>query len=182
MVARGEAIAVCMLRDLEKDNKRGFMLRHLADIMQLAQAGRTGFRVAVNKELAEWSKALKTHKETPQFEAVKKAKAVMGARLSESVAFSKAIDAGMLPSHVKDAAGIITFTDGYAAIIAWSRVALNSQSSNGPTVRRGRVAKPMIEKVRAYILSLNPSPADYLSIDELVQDMAVSAVAVEELV
>jgi len=163
--AKGEAVAATFIKFANDTATKG--KRFLLDIEELGQAGRTAFRAAISAHLKTMREELKQNEGTDAYILLKRAFGSTQARFSEAVTFSKACDTGFE----------FNFDDGYHEIIGTARVALQSESAAGPTQRRGRKAKPMLDKVKAFLLGLNATAADFGQIAEMaltLQKLATS--------
>lgn len=166
--AKGEAVAVTFIKFAQDTAVKG--KRFLMDIDELGQAGRTAFRTAISAHLKVMREELKQNEDTEAYELLKRAFNSTQARFSEAVTFSKACDVGFE----------FNFEDGYHDLIGTARVALQSESANGPTVKtgkRGRKAKPLLDKVKAFLLSLNATADDFGQIAEMARTLQQLATA-----
>lgn len=148
-IAKGQAVAELLIKGVQE--QAGKLRRFLMDLVDLSQAGRSGFRVAVNQHLKEIRKHVNAVKGTPEHAAYAAAGRSAGTRLSEAITFSKAVDAGFSPEWERMP---------YHAMIGAARIVLASESAVGPTQRRGRKAIPNVDKLVAFAIKLGCSPDD----------------------
>lgn len=143
MKARGEGIADMLVRCVK--DQQTTLKRFLVDIAALDQQGRKAFRLSVNKHLKNIRAHVNSAKGTPEEAAWATTGRSAGVRLSEAVTFSRACDAGYTPAFAEMP---------YHSCIGMARTFLQSESSTGPTVRRGRKATPVLDKVKQFLLKL----------------------------
>jgi hypothetical protein len=112
-------------------------------------------------------------------------------RISEAVGFTKACDLGWTPEWVREGK-----VQGYHALIGQNVAFRHSNSSAGaPTVgkageavdaqakavgptqhkKRGRVALPVLDKFKKFVLGLNPSVDDLIQFRTMLDQMIVLA-------
>lgn len=175
LTARGVALAEGLITFL-KSEERGKLKRVLVDIVELDQQGRKAFRLRLLAERKAINAHVKAAEGTDDHAMMKKAANVAGARMSESMSFAKAVDAGYYPELVKSKDGTSDFPGvGYSACIALARTYLESQSAAGPTVKAGRKATPVLDKVKAYLEKLEKDGIlkldQWHDVDKLVHTM-----------
>lgn len=164
-IARGQAVAALLVKSVQEQGEK--LKRFLMDIVNLSQAGRSGFRVAVSKHLRDIRKHVDATKGTPEHAAYAAASRSAGVRLSEAVTFSKAVDAGFSP----DFNGI-----PYHSMIGAARTMLDSESAVGPTQKRGRKAASPVDKAVAYIAKLGLKRSDLLKVEHVVHELATGKI------
>lgn len=153
MEARGSALARTFLAEVR--HQSGILARYLAEIAALDQTGRRQFRVDITAHLNQMREHVKANPDNPVFQKAFNSAQV---RISEARTFSKAIDAGME----------FDASQPYHALIAAARLTLESSSATGPTQRRGRPAKPLLDKFKAW-LEKNASPEDLSQLKEFLE-------------
>jgi len=136
------------------------------------QQWRKGFRVALDKHRDAMNEYVKANPDNPVYAAAAKS---AKPRISEAIGFSKAIDAGFSPD----------MSQGYHAIIGASVAFRASKSAPadgtaehvGPTVKktRGRTAKPKLDKVKAFLLSLSLTAEELVQVRDMVDTLATLA-------
>lgn len=137
-VARGEALASVVFKDI-KDNF-GKMRGYLADIKGLDTDARKAFRISFQSLLNQARKAVKTWEKTPEHDFHKRTLRTLSVRVSEMVTFSKAIDGLWVPD----------MSQGYGQLIAGAVLFNRSNISSGKETA-GRKAKPVLDKVKAFL-------------------------------
>lgn len=157
----GEAIAELLIKLVQ--GQAASLKMHLRDLCELTTAGRIGFRVAIAKHLKELNAHVKAKKDTPEYETFRRAKNSAAARLSETVSFTKGIDAGYSPN----------WNDSYHALIATARTFLDSSS----TGKRGAKTVPVLDKIRKYLDKLHLPAKVLKEVESMVHDMTVVTAA-----
>lgn len=152
---------------------------YLQQIALADQHFRKAFRVALDKHRDAMREHVKATEGQPEHAVYKAAFDSAKPRISEAIGFSKAIDAGFVPNMAQ----------GYHAIIGASVAFRNSTSSAateggktgvqsvGPTQKksRGRVALPVLDKVKNFLLSLNLTADDLVQVRSMVDTLATLA-------
>lgn len=162
-MAKGEALAEMLFRCVKEQGST--LKRFLVNIAELDQQGRRGFRVAVQRHLKDIRAYVNAREGQDDHAAWAATARSAGVRMSEAVTFSKAIDAGYSPG----------MEHPYHSLIGGARTFLQGQSS-GPTVKKGRPAKPLADKIKAYLARECKTAEDYAVALE-----AVEAVAAEHI-
>lgn len=178
--ARGQAVAVRFMAHVKEQAVS--LLRYLVDIHGMTQEGRKEFRVHINKalkEMREQVKELEGHAEHDVWKATLRS---AGVRVSEAVTFSKAVDAGV-PFHVKD--NQIFDAEGrklgYHFAVKMAGHFLHAEAATGPSVRRGRKAKPVADKLLHYVSeTLRITAAEAIALLQAAQEQADAQAADQE--
>ncbi|HET8686562.1 MAG TPA: hypothetical protein VFM18_07845 [Methanosarcina sp.] len=175
--AQGEALANVFIDTVQ--NQGNSLMRFVKDLFDLSLDGRKAFRVKIEHMLKEQRAYVREQDGTPQHEQLKKALASASVRLSEAVTISKAFDAGFNPVWEQDSTGkwLCRHADqyhNYHSVVSLARLFLDTSASNGPTVKRGRKATPLLEKAVNYISKLGLTEEEMEKLAELLQASAES--------
>lgn len=134
--AKGRALAATLLSECKGQGSTWG--RYLQDMLSLEAEGRKAFRTEI-------ASAVKNDRETELNDADKTAQRSAKVRLSEFVAISKALDAGM----------VISREWAFHYTVGQARTFLQSSASSG--TKRGRKATPTLDKVKAYLIKMAPT-------------------------
>jgi hypothetical protein len=148
MKARGEACAELFFKSLQ--DQATTMLRYLADLVSMNQAGREAFRVTLRTKRDESRQMAKVHAlGSDQMPVARGASASAMVRISEAIRVSEAIDAGWTPD--------LDF--GYHWNVSEARTFLDSKSAAGPKAKRGPKVLTKVQKAANYIERLGLTAA-----------------------
>lgn len=160
--AKGQALAEVLFRCVRE--QASSLKRFLHNIADLDQAGRRGFRVAVQQHLKDIRAHVHDKEGTDEHAAYAATARSAGVRMSEAVTFSKAIDAGYNASIADNP---------YHSLVSGARLFLQGQAS-GPTVKRGRPAKSLADKIKAYLERECKTAEDFEQAAEVAAAVAAS--------
>lgn len=148
---QGAALADLFLKYVQESaNKLKTCLR---DLQKLAPAGREEFRKSIESIRKERAKLVKQYKGTDQEHLYKGISQSANVRLSEAVAFSKALDMGFDPD----------WEQSYHTIVTQARLMMNAGATT-----RGRKAKSDLEKAKEFLAKLSFTDADREALLEFI--------------
>lgn len=120
-------------------------------LVSLSQAGRAAFRKEMSAQQKATRKMLKGQdKNNPEVQHLRRAMSSGYVRLSQLVFASKAIDAGIALPTMPDGSPV-----GFDRAITGLRMAfVATASAKGPTQRKGRPSKTVLEKFQKYVAGI----------------------------
>lgn len=158
--AQGEALASLFIKEIQ--NQADIFKRYALELVPMVYEARRAFRSALNKHLTDMRAYVKKSGDDPKY---KKALSSAVVRVSEVTTISHALDAGMK----------INKKHPFHTMVAEARIYRAAQADNGqagPTRRRGRQPKPVLDKVKDYLAKLELSQAQLEEVAEMVATMA----------
>lgn len=185
-VNRGSALAALVWKTLNE--QAGKQKRLLRDIMALQLEGHIQFRKEIRATLEEARLAVATKVSKKEQGAYQRTLANMKVPVSEMSKFSEACSAGFRIPEAKLVDGKTTYawcitqarlfiaSKAMASAVQAGTVKLDDKgqplaNAIGMPVTTGRPTKPLIDKVRDFIVGLEPKAADLAKIEALVRLM-----------